>query len=312
VPAPVVVFLAGLGRSGSTLLEMMLAERLGAVAVGETRYLWERGIARGELCSCEVSVPECPFWTSVLAHPALASLGLHPDTLAAGQRVLNRNRKLAAMLVPSLRGRRLRAALAEFARVGPPLYRAISEVSGRDVVIDSSKHPNYAAALADAGAPRLVVVHLVRDSRAVAHSWQRRVLRPEVPWNEEYMDRLGPIQAALSWNLQNAALSLARRRYRAFARVRYEDFVCRPDAALDRIAAMCSEAEASTAPGPLVHSVAGNPMRFGDRVLEIRPDVAWQVEMPAAQRRIVTALTAPGLRWYGYPLRGRRARTSSP
>ena len=55
------------------------------------------------------------------------------------------------------------------------LYTAIREVSGADVVVDSSKGSSYGQLLALAGPPLSVhVVHLVRDPRAIVYSVTRR------------------------------------------------------------------------------------------------------------------------------------------
>ncbi len=48
------------------------------------------------------------------------------------------------------------------------------------------------------------------------------------------------------------------------------------------------------------HTVAGNPMRFVSGDITIRSDQTWQDEMPTARRRIVSALTLPLQRHYGY------------
>ena len=133
----------------------MLASRLGAVAVGETRYLWERGFERGELCSCGAPVPECQFWTAILDETRSDDLPA-PDAIAALQNYLNRNRRLPEMVVQPMRSRALREHLTNFARVSASLYRAIVEVSGRGIVVDSSKHPAYASALVDVPDVRVV------------------------------------------------------------------------------------------------------------------------------------------------------------
>lgn len=310
----VVVLVAGLGRSGTTLLEALLAEHVGGVAVGEVRYLWERGLLRGELCSCGVPVPECEFWTSVLARAYGERDGSEAAEIASLQYDINRNRRLLSLLVPWLRRRQLRGQLDQFVHVMVPLYESIAEVSRREVVIDSSKHPAFGLALLAAPAVRLVVVHLVRDSRGAAHSWQRRQRRPEVHWQEEYMDQLPAVHTALTWNLQNFALDVLGRRSRWYARVRYEDFVADPQTTLDMIARMCADAGATvqseSSAGPLAHSVAGNPLRFDRRPLQITPDIAWREQMPLWQRLAVTTITAPMLLRYGYSLRIRGARSS--
>ena len=60
-----VLYLAGLGRSGTTLIERTLAETPGVTGLGEVMHLWERGLGRNELCGCGVPFASCPFWREV-------------------------------------------------------------------------------------------------------------------------------------------------------------------------------------------------------------------------------------------------------
>ena len=53
---------------------------------------------------------------------------------------------------------------------------------------------------------------------------------------------------------------------------------------------------------PQSHGVAGNPSRFEHGVVSVRADEAWRERLPASDRRMVTAVTAPWLLRYGYPL----------
>ena len=63
----VVLYIAGTGRSGSTVLANILGEVDGVFAAGEVRYLWQRGLKEGRLCGCGLPVRECPVWSKVLA-----------------------------------------------------------------------------------------------------------------------------------------------------------------------------------------------------------------------------------------------------
>ena len=63
---PQVVYVGSWGRSGSTLLDLVLGQIPGFVSVGELRYLWERGLAERQLCGCGRPVTGCPFWGAVL------------------------------------------------------------------------------------------------------------------------------------------------------------------------------------------------------------------------------------------------------
>ena len=62
---PTVIYIAGSGRSGSTLLERVLGGMPGAVNVGELIDLFRRTAPRGERCGCGLAFADCPFWTGV-------------------------------------------------------------------------------------------------------------------------------------------------------------------------------------------------------------------------------------------------------
>ena len=60
-----VLYLGGLGRSGSTLIERLIGQLPGVCPVGELVHLWQRGITEGERCGCGEPFRECPFWQQV-------------------------------------------------------------------------------------------------------------------------------------------------------------------------------------------------------------------------------------------------------
>lgn len=59
------LYLAGIGRSGSTLLERLLGEVPGVCSLGEVTHLWRRGVLRNERCGCGTPFLDCPFWRKV-------------------------------------------------------------------------------------------------------------------------------------------------------------------------------------------------------------------------------------------------------
>jgi hypothetical protein len=62
---PTVIYVAGSGRSGSTLLERTLGEITGFVNVGELIDLFRRVVREGERCGCNEPFESCPFWSGV-------------------------------------------------------------------------------------------------------------------------------------------------------------------------------------------------------------------------------------------------------
>ena len=60
-----VAYIAGSGRSGSTVLALLLGKLSDFVPIGGLTNLWERGLKRNYLCGCGSHFGECPFWVGV-------------------------------------------------------------------------------------------------------------------------------------------------------------------------------------------------------------------------------------------------------
>src|SRR5687767_7375044 len=54
-----VIYIAAWGRSGTTPVGQLLGSRPNSVFVGELRFLWQRGLIEGRLCSCGRPVSTC-------------------------------------------------------------------------------------------------------------------------------------------------------------------------------------------------------------------------------------------------------------
>jgi hypothetical protein len=308
-----VVYLGGLGRSGSTLLERMLGELPGVCPAGEVVHVWGRGVLASERCGCGTPFLECPFWRKVgdAAFGGWDQVDL--PRLSRLRRQVDRNRfipLLASPVLPPAFGRALQEYLCYYQR----LYAGLHEVSGCPVVVDSSKLVSLAFCLRWSESVNLRLVQAVRDSRAVAHSWARRVSRPDSR-KRSLMVTHSPASAAARWDLQNGAIQLLAALGTPTLRVRYEDLVDAPAVALQKIADFAGtetggepefvggEPAARWVDLTAAHTASGNPMRFQTGRIPLRRDDEWRSAMPAGRRRVVTALTFPLLARYGY-LRG--------
>ena len=309
-----VLFLAGMGRSGTTLLERVLSEVPKVVGLGEVTHLWERGVRRDELCGCGSRFSQCPFWSAV---GEAAFDGWH--NVDVGEILRLRARFDRVRNVPSLLAHgkgSTNASLASYRDYYAKVYAAAHDVTGAHLLIDSSKQPSLPHVLVGASDIRLRVLHCVRDARAVCHAWTKQTRRPEVPDRIAFMPRYDPRAMAVKWTSHNIAAELAKLRT-DFLRLRYEDFMRDPvqsvrtvlrfaasdgdddtaslGSALDHVSNDAVKLEMS-------HTVSGNPMRFRTGIVKLSQDEAWRTSMPARQRRVVTAMTAPMLLRYGYSL----------
>jgi|SRR5215467_6606155 len=311
-----VLYVAGQGRTGSTVLGRTLGGLPDVTFVGELCFFWRR-FANRELCSCGQPLPECKFWSEVL----IAAFGtITPDQVqqfAEMERLLLRRQALSGRRTAD-RDRQIRAMRDARAL----LYGAITQVAGTTWIVDTGKEPLYGSFVAGLDGVDFGAVHIIRDPRGVAFSWQKRVRSDSEPGE---LGRRSSWNSAAHWLLQNLAIQLVlKRKGSAYTRVRYEDFVTR----LPEVVRGISSATGMTIPNPdelardlavrpaELHLVAGNPgvRAKGGAGMSLTLDEEWRVNLPLAQRLIVTTICAVLMPAYGYPLFTptiRRSRLSS-
>jgi hypothetical protein len=291
---PVVVYIVGSGRSGSTLLERTLGQMPGSVNVGELIDLFRREASRGERCSCGRPFRDCPFWASVGDRAFGGWADLRLAEMYPLQRRVARQRAMLPLLVMPLTGSGFRADTASYGEHYGAVYRAIADTANAACVVDASKWPVQALALHRGGID-VRVIHLVRDVRAVAHSHIKRGKRPPV--------------TAVRWVLDQAQAEMLRYCGLPFVRVRYEDFVQCPrrtlETALTQLGLPCSPSQLEHLNDRQVvlspsHGIHGNPSRFRHGEIALHIDEAWRERLSRRHHVVVTAIGLPLLLRYGW------------
>lgn len=302
-----VLYIGGVGRSGTTLVERTLDTEPEFTALGEVMHLWQRSLIDDELCGCGEPFSRCSFWSRV---GDIAFGGWHH---VDASRVLDLKRKLdraslAPLLALCLGTSAWRRDIREYATCYAKLYAAAAQVAGTDVVIDSSKQASLPFILLHDPSIDLRVLHCVRDSRAVAYSWTRTVARPEAQTADgESMQRYSPGRMSLTWILHNTVLEGLRLTRVPRMRLRYEDWVAGPSDSVGRILGFCGRSgQPSASVGDTwvelsgSHTCSGNPMRFAQGRIEVSRDNRWRSSFSGSGRRLVTLATSPLLAAYGY------------
>jgi hypothetical protein len=302
-----VLYIAGVGRSGSTLLERMLGAIPGSVNTGELNAIFCRVAAQDQRCGCGEPFSTCPFWTAVGERAFGGWSGVTARITYLQPRVVRQRH--VPRLVTGLAGATHLRELAEYLDAHDRLYRAISEVSGAEVVVDASKSTAQLCALRRIAGLDLRVLNLVRDARGVASSWSKVGLRKPQSRDGDTMGTYPPHRLAVLWAALQLECSVLGALTPHAALVRYEDLVARPRPTLERALA---DLGLAPAPGALdhvgersvvldpSHGVAGSRTRFTSGRIELRPDDAWRSTLPTGARRVVTAVTLPQLLGYGY------------
>lgn len=303
-----VIYVTGYGRSGSTLLDIALGSHPRIFGAGEltalARHVWENG----EYCACGAQVRNCAFWQPVVA----SWTGNAVDQQQALRGIALRQRRIEGLISwRRLVGKRFAPWLAGHLEQLSRLFEGIAARFGVEdpIIVDSSKLPGRGFVLAATPGVELYVVHLVRDARGVAWSLAKPHSRSVEQGVQRDLHAKPAAYVAMRWSVVNLASELLRLRLGKgrSMRLRYEDFVADPAAALKEIAEMCgaewSESADTAARSPLnpAHQVAGSRHRTS-KALQIRADEEWRSQMPERKSRLVTILTAALLRRYGYPL----------
>ena len=308
-----VVYIGGSSRSGTGILGRVISRINGAAHGGELRRLWSHGLRPGRSCDCGRPHTDCPIWSKLLVpgasyiEPSLAKLAavqraVAPDT-HAWWHALKILRRRSRSTPPT--------AEARYVALYSDLYRAFARATGSTVILDNSKNPADAALLADASDITVYCVQIVRDPRGVLFSMRKRS-SPDDP------GRARPIETATTavyWMLRQLTFDAIRRRYgkeRSFVVV-YERLMEDPNPALRNICRLLGEHEPTgeLQPGvpltmPEVHGPDGSG-RFTPTQVVLKVDNRWRSELHPVDRLLMTFLTFPLLRRYGYPILTNRA-----
>jgi len=302
-----VLFIAGCSRSGSTLLEQILAQVDGFNALGEVQYCWSRVFAQNHLCSCGVKAHECPFWTAVAARAFGGMDRVDAKATVNLQESVASRTCIPQLIWPGLRSKRFRRDLAAYSETLCNLLAAARDVSGAQVLIDSSKMPAHGFMLHAMECVDLYVVHIVRDSRGVVHSLQRKKRDPGVYWKTRYITQRTVGKGALDWITSNVGAHLMAGMGVPYLCVRYEDLVREPRRTISRIVTRVTGRKprldflrGTRMYCRATHSSGGNPVRARHGPIEVRLDDEWHRVMPWQRKLAVTALTWPLLAGYGY------------
>ncbi|MFC5177960.1 sulfotransferase [Nocardioides taihuensis] len=303
-----VVFVGGMPRSGSTLLDLLIGQLPGHCDVGELFYLWQGGVKRDQRCSCGALFSECDFWIRVGEHAFGGWDRVDVDEVLRLQaQVDSTARQLVGPLARLSRRRRERTE--RYLELTRAVYRAVAAVSGAGIVVDSTKRPSTAALLARDPGVRLRIVHMVRDPRGVLNSWSREVPLPENSGPRSHLKKRPARQILRRWWSVNLMIDRLGRRGVPLLRLRYEDMVSDPREAM-RAVMRLSGREATDEDlafiGPdgvdraVSHTPTGGRVRFSTGPMPLRLDEKWRTELPASRQRLTVLACGPLMRRYGY------------
>lgn len=285
-----ILVIVGVGRSGTTVIERFIAETTGALALGETELLWQRGYLGGEECGCGRKPLECEVWGDL--HNALAFC---PESIKTIESCRRRCRSTIISWIPFL-GKYYdlfvvpkRLANSVFSEAVSQVFTRLLVTRSERVFVDSSKKPVYAAMLLKLFGQRVSVLHVVRDLRGYVWSMRRR--RSRSMSGSPAMYRSGTVMSTLRWIRGHARARALGDIAGGYVRLHYEDFAEDPSSSIKGALRQLNLDHSERTLGPGInncHQVAGNPNRFeGGGLPNIRLDRGWHVGMKTWEKSLL-------------------------
>lgn len=301
------LYIASNGRSGSTLLEMLLNVSPHMWTLGEFHVLpWEIR-ENVKPCGCGTNVAECKLWGPVIAEHR--ELLLH-GSIDRFRRAYNVDRALRFKELPTLLTGGLKSKLSRMEQVwrygddnrivlGAVQQRA-EQLGANQLtwLVDASKSPYRLLWLAASDQFDLKVVHLVKDPRAFAYS----VAKHSSGVSQAYQ----VARAVARWQVENRIFDVLHRKYllpEQVFRLRYEQLADRPNETLQELAEWLDVPEWSGADELFRgenHGISGNSSRFDSRGIQL--DEKWKRDLPLSLQKLAFCCGWQLVSRYGYRL----------
>lgn len=301
-----VVYIASVGYSGSTLLDMLLGSNDNVTTLGEA-YLLSQYAGSDAGCTCGEKVKDCKFWSQVEAEvknirgsdTSLADLNLGADGIK--QTIF---RKL-----PSLADVSLIAGIQPLWNLASKIdhtsqvfkqsaenavltYELASKIDNSEIIVDSSKYALPLKARYMELKEKFRVIFLVRDGRGVSKSLMKR-------------QGLSMADAARKWDRFNFNLNLIMRTIpsKQLYTLKYEDLCNNTEQVLKDLTAFIG-ADQPLEIKPIIkenhHNIGGNPMRFRRAETEISIDESWKEKITDEELEIFEKIAGKTNRQNGY------------
>ena len=287
-----VIYIMGASRSGSTMLNTVLGNHPHIESVGELTNLPRSGWINGEYCACGKRGNVCSFWSNV-REEWVKRIGIDDvEGYLALQNIFERFRHWPRLLKERYK---LSLQFQTYIKHTHAVLEAICEVSGKSIIVDSSKNPMRAFALSIMPGIDLYLIHLVRDGRGVVWSLKKAYRKDEVQGIQKDL-KASPIWMTTAlWivaNLQSEWVK-SQLEVRKSIQVRYEDFMANPMVILDKVRKLTAcdfgeMAEIVSAGGTMAvgHTIAGNRLRMVGSV-KLQLDTEWRDKMPEEEQQMV-------------------------
>lgn len=310
------IYIIGTGRSGSTLIDVILGNSQKIKSTGEL-YNVLGALQKNKKCSCSKEANDCTFWSEVNKLTGNLFQNSEAEEIKKTQHRIERSitaplNILRNKIKPTGEFRLYKRFLHGF-------YTIIFNISDKLIFVDSSKNPFRGYVLLNIFKENIYFIHLIRDGRGTMWSWMKTGKIP--PFDISIMKKKNgkkvkkpyywwtPWIYALSWMIYNLISSFViwRAGPKQSIRIQYEDFLRNPFVHINRISELINEdlsdlVDRFERKESFItdHLLTGNRLRMQKQIFVRLPDEKWKTNLIDEHKKIFWLVAGWLARIYGY------------
>ena len=290
-----VIYIVGCGRSGTTIMDILLGNHVGLLSVGELIHAHDNW-NEDKLCSCGANLKKCDVWGDVGVE------FFEYNSENSYYNIIKRQKDIEkqSSIVKHIFGFYPKSVVQNYHSYVYGVFEMLKKKSSSSQIIDSSKSIGRCLLLLKNKKLNVKVIHLVRDPRGVYLSFQKKTI-------------VTPTKSIFSlsfyWLIVNFLAEILRLKYgkNKVLRIRYEDLVTNSDVTLKEIQKfLCIDLSdvnkkiKNKIPMQRGHLASGNRLKNQDKPIVLQPDLEWGVKIKLHQRLLVQFLCLPHMFYYKY------------
>ena len=268
-----IIYIGGYGRSGSTVLDLLLGQHKEIVSGGELVHVLKQ-LKQDKICTCGEKASHCNVWrrcSQYLESQLKTSIGL--EELSTSKQTLESVKTLVSHLLAVKFFNPSKKDIERFALVEKSIDYAFREVGGFRYRVDSSKSARLATARALSlkrfASRDVFFIHLIRDPLRVANSLKKgsnRKIEVRLPSGGTFF----MVRGLIGWGGANIVAFLTRMKLgeKKCICIDFDEFLASPEETIQQIFKLLElkdngviqylERKKNQAP---LHILSGNRMR---------------------------------------------------
>lgn len=163
---PTIIYIMGTARSGTTVLEILLAQSDEVFGAGEISGLLQDGYIDNDVCSCGSRFDSCEVWSIVRGLVQITPADAHSLHLES------KKHERHTGVLASLAG--LNKISAKYSEFNESLFSALFSVTNSRAVVDSSKYSGRALSLVKLFDKNVRVIWLTRSPSGIFASFEKK------------------------------------------------------------------------------------------------------------------------------------------